>query len=243
MKQLKRIMIMLAALSAFACTKAPADGNGHVSFVLDGNYDVADKTKSAVSSFTDLPASGDFTLSITDKDNAVVWTGKVDDWDPAAVLRAGSYTVTATYGSLEAEGFDKPYFTGTTDFEVRGGQTTEVKVNVSLGNTVILVTCTDNFRNYYRDYSFKLTRNNAEIVSFVKDETRAAFVDAIRFTMEGTLVSETNTKTFSRNYSNLDVATAYTFVFDASNVGGASISVSFDNTVETIELGDLELND
>ena len=51
------------------------------------------------------------------------------------------------------------------------------------------------------------------------------------------------TFTFSKDYSNLNEATAYTFNFDVTNVGGATITIKFNDTVETVELGDHELND
>ena len=70
-----------------------------------------------------------------------------------------------------------------------------------------------------------------------------AFVDGYKFTLTGTLKSETSTKTFEKEYSSLDEATAYTFEFDVTNVGGASITVTFNNNVEVINLDDLELNE
>lgn len=243
MKHLKTILGAAALLLAFACTKNHAESEGHVSFVLTGDYQIADQTRSNVSQYTTLPSSEDFTITITDASSASVWTGKLSDWDSATLLKAGNYKVTATYGDLEDEGFDKPFFTGTSDFTIAGAQTAEVTVNVSLGNTIIMVSCSENFRNYYKDYTFRLSRNGSGIVTFIKGETRAAFVDAYKFTLEGTLVSETRTRTFSKDYTSLDEATAYTIMFDASNVGGASITITFNNEVETINLGDFELND
>lgn len=243
MKHLKTILGVMVLALAFSCTKNHTEGKGQVAFVLSSDLEIADETKSNVSQFTTLPSSGDFTISITDASSAPVWSGKLSDWDSATLLQAGNYKVTATYGSIEEEGFDKPYFTGSADFAVAGAQTTEVKINVSLGNTVVLIRCTENFRNYYQDYTFKLTRNNSEIVTFVKDDARGAFVDGYKFTLAGTVTSPTKTQTFSKDYTSLHEATAYTFLFDASNVGGATITVTFNNNVETIELGDLELNE
>lgn len=243
MKHLKTIISVMVLALAFSCTKNHSEGNGQVAFVLSSDLEIADQTKSNVSQFTTLPSSGDFIISITDASSAQVWSGKLSDWDSATLLKAGSYTVTATYGSIEEEGFDKPYFTGSADFSIAGDQTTEVKITVSLGNTVVLISCTDNFRNYYKDYTFKLTRNNSEIVTFVKDETRGAFVDGYKFNLEGTVTGPTKSQTFSKSYTSLHEATAYTFLFDASNVGGATITITFNNNVETIELGDLELNE
>ena len=243
MKHLKTILGVMVLMLAFSCTKNRPEGNGQVSFVLTSNLEIADQTKSNVSQFTSLPASRDFIITITDASQANVFTGKISEWDSATLLQAGNYKVTATYGSLEEEGFDKPYFTGSADFAIVGEQTTEVKISVSLGNTVVLVNCTENFKNYYQDYSFKLSRNNADIVTFAKNETKAAFVDGYMFTLSGTLTGPTKTQTFSKEYKNLEEATAYTIVFDASNVGGATITISFNDTVETVELGDKELND
>lgn len=240
-----RIFGLLALLAAFSCTKNHAEGSGQVFFSLNSDLEIAEQTRSSVSQYTALPSTGDFTVSITNaSSNTAVWTGKISDWDSSTPLPVGSYKVSATYGSLEDEGFDKPFFTGSSDFTVVGNKTTEVKVNVTLGNTVVLVSCTDAFRNYYKDYSFKLTRNGADIVTFVKNEARAAFVDGYKFTLEGTVTGPTGkTSAFSKDYASLNEATAYTLKFDVSNVGGAAITVTFNNNVETIELGDVELND
>ena len=118
-----------------------------------------------------------------------------------------------------------------------------MSIPVALGNTIVKIACSNNFRNYYTDYTIKITRDGADVVTLTKDETRAAFVDGYKFTVEGTLTSETKTQTFSKDFSNLNEATAYTLTFDVSNVGGSTISISFDDTVEEVELGNVELND
>lgn len=243
MRHLRSFFSLTALLLAFSCTKSNADGDGYVSFDLNSNVEIADQTKSSVSQFTDLPGDGDFTVAIKDASSALVWTGNLSEWDVTRQLPAGNYKVTATYGDLEVEGFGKPYFTGEADFTITKGQTTVVPVNVALGNTVVLVRYTDSFRNYYQDYSFDLVRNNNTIVTFAKGEDRGAFVDGYMFSIKGTLTGQGKSKTFTKDYSGLEAAIAYTFLFDAGNVGGASITLTFSNTVETIYLGDIELND
>ena len=112
-----------------------------------------------------------------------------------------------------------------------------------MGNTVIKISCSDYFNRYYTDYTFKLTRDGAEIATFVKGETKAAFIDGYKIKVEGVLTGEVKTYNFSKEYTGLDEATAYTINFDAPNVGGSTITISFNETVETVELGDYELND
>jgi hypothetical protein len=215
-----------------------------VTFAVSSNDVVADNmTKSNVSDYTALPATGDFTITILDESSSQVWAGKISEWDATTPLLAGNYTVNASYGDIEDEGFDKPYFTGSQTFSVKGGETSSVSVPVSLGNTIIRISCSDYFKKYYSDYTFRLTRGTAEIATFVKDETKAAFVDGYKIKVEGTLLGELKTYSFEKEYTGLDEATAYTINFDAPNVGGSTITISFNDTVEVVELGDYELND
>lgn len=243
MKHLKTIFSVLALITAFSCTKSQTEGNGRVAFAVSSNDVVADMTKSNVSDYTALPAAGDFTITVLDESSSQFWSGKISEWDSSTPLPAGNYTVNASYGDIEDEGFDKPYFTGTQTFAVKGGETSSVSVPVALGNTIIKVSCSEYFKKYYSDYTFKLTRGAAEIATFVKDEAKGAFIDGYKIKVEGTLTGELKTYSFEKEYSGLDEATAYTLNFDAPNVGGSKITISFNDTVETVELGDYELND
>lgn len=237
-------MSALAILAAVSCNRIQQAGEGLVSFSVSSVDNVADVTRSNVSDYTSLPGKDAFSIKVTDASAQTVFEGKIVDWVPEEnTLKAGEYSVSAEFGSLEDEGFDKPYFIGNQTFTVNGGETSEVSVPVALGNTIVKVACTDGFRRYYKNWSFKLSRGGADIVSFAKDETKAAFVDGYRFTLSGVMEAETKTYTFSKEYSSLEPATAYTFIFDVTNAGGAAITISFNNRVETVELGDIELND
>ena len=250
MKSLKTIMFAILIFTAFACTKNQVGGSGQVNFEVNADADLVEVTKSNVSDYTDLPSAGDFNITVLDASSALVYSGKISEWDSEQKLLAGEYSVTATYSSIEVEGFDKPCFKGTTSFAIAGGKVTDVKINVSLANTVVKVACTDSFKKYYKDYTFSIVRDGASIVTFAKGETKSAFVDGYKFTLSGDITPyqpapdvQVAHKTFTKDYSNLNEATAYTIMFDASNVGRSTITISFNDTVETIELGDVELND
>ena len=246
MKHLQALIGALILLVAVSCTKNQVEGYGSVSFALDNNAEIVEQTRSNVSDYTTLPSAENFTITIKDSSNATVWSGLISEWgtgENPSQLKAGNYTVEATYGSLEEEGFDKPYFYGTASFAVTGGQTTNVPISVSLGNTIIKVSYSDNFKAYFSDYTFKLTRDNSDIAVFEEDETRGAFIDGYKITVEGEMTGELKTFSYSQEYSNLEVATAYTLAFDVDNVGSATLTVTFNDEVETVELGDIELND
>ena len=243
MKLNKSVVCAFARLAALACTKENRSGRaGHISFSVSSDGTVAESTRANVSDYTTLPASSDFSIEVTG--DSFSWTGKISEWDASTALAAGNYSVKANYGSNEEEGFDKPYFTGTKSFAVQGGQTASVSIPVSLGNTIVKVSCTDMFRNFFPAYAFSLTRDGGRIVDFAQGETRAAFVDGYKFHIEGSFTNQAGkASTFSKEYTNLYEKTCYTLTFDADNVGGATLSISFNDTVETVELGDTELND
>ena len=160
-------------------------------------------------------------------------------------LATGEYTATAQYGATTDEGFDKPCFTGSMPFTINGGDSKQITIPVSLANAIVKVSCTDMFRNYFSDYSFKITTAAGTQIDFPKSETRGAFIDAYKFTIDGTLKNQGGTaQSFNKTYdTGINPATCYTVTFDASNVGGTSVTVTFNDTTETIDLGDIELND
>ena len=243
MKRLRTLMSMLAVIAAVSCAKNPAAGEGQVVFVVSNEETVVDCTKSNVSDYTTLPSTEDFSIIIKDAQGKTLFDDKLSAWDSSTLLTSGTYSVTASCGDIEIEGFDKPYFYGNVSFTVVGGQTSQVSVPVSLENTIVKIECTQNFKNYYKDYIFALKRGGEEIVSFSKEETRAAFVDGYKFTLTAKIESETKTYDVTREYSNLDVATAYTILFDVTTAGGSGISITFNDQVEEINLGDKELNE
>lgn len=246
MKHLKTIMAAVVLLTSFSCSKVREDDKetGYVNFAVASNQSVTDQTKSNVSDYTVLPSENDFLINIVDASSVRIWNGKVSEWDAATQLSVGTYTVTASYGDPSVEGFDKPFFTGSSSFTVVGAETAEVSIPVTMGNSIVKIVCTDNFKNYFSDYEFSLKRFSQEVVAFVKDETRGAFVDCMDFTIEGNFVSAVGSEyRFSKEYSGINPATAYTVRFDMTNIGGLRLIVTFNDTVDTVELEDVELND
>ena len=243
MKLLKTIIGIAALMAVVSCTKSQRDGNCQVVFEVISNTEVADVTKSSVSEYTALPSADEFAIVVTNASGTEVWSGLISKWNPDTELPAGNYTVQASYGSIEEEGFDKPYFYGTKSFKVAEGESVTVSVPVALSNTIIRFSCSENFKKYYRDYTFKLTRDGNVVAAFAKNDTRAAFIDGYRIRVEGVLTKESGVNEFSKEYTDLNEGTVYTMFFDVPNVAGSAITISFDNTTETVELGKIELND
>lgn len=236
-------VMFLSVLMALSSCRKDEMSSGQIELTLDGAFEITEVTKSQISDYTGLPSASDFTVTIKDGRSSV-WTGLLSQYDPAMKLASGSYSAEASYGTEGEEGFDKPWISGSRAFTVSGGQTTSVSIPVKLSNSIIRVECTDQFRNYFPEYSFKVTTGSNTVIDFPKGETRAAFIDAYRFRVDGTMTSQSGTsKTFSKEYSSgIEPATCYTIRFDVTNVGRLTISVSFNDTLETVDLGEVELN-
>ncbi len=246
MKHLNIFACTLAVLTALSCTKSVSGvtgGEGTVGFSVSGNIDVTDITRSSVSDYTALPSSGDFKIVVRNADNTEIYSGAVSDWDESTKLPSGNYSVTASYGSEGEEGFDKPYFTGNTAFVVNGGGKTEVSIPAALGNSIIKFSFSDSFRNYFPSYSFTVKTGGGTVIEFPASETRAAFVEAYKFTVDGTLTTQAGvSKTFSKSFE-VNAKTCYTISFNASDIGGVTVTVTFNDTTETVTLDDIELNE
>ncbi len=246
-------MSMLLLIVASACTEVhKADPEiGQVAFKVSSDPQIADMTKSSVADFTSLPSVGDFTLNVLDASSASIWTGKVSEVGATLQMLAGNYTAEVSYGDETEEGFDKPYFAGRKEFAVRGGETTDVKIPVSLGNSVVKITCSQNFINYFKEAVFTLKRQN-DIVSFrygggvndfnAANESKGVFVESYKFKISAVMKTENGEYSFEKEYDGIEAATAYSVNFDITNVGGTAVSITFKDGTETVELEDIELN-
>lgn len=241
---MKKILLASIAVLSLACGKTPrAEEYGRVDFTVRTQDYVNEAVKSSVSDFASVPSASDFNILIRDAYGTQVYSGAISEWSAETLLSAGEYTVTATYGDSEDEGFSKPAFSGETVFTIQGGQTNPVSIDASLSNCIVKVQASDNFNNYYPDWNFTVTTGLGTSLPFPKGEDRGAFIYAYKFTVSGNLTSQSGAvKTFSKEYQPLSPATCYSLSFDVADVSGSSISISFDDAVETVVLEDIELN-
>lgn len=234
------LLLSFALLCLLSCSKEQVPGQ--INFTVDEEGVSVIETKASVSDFVTLPSEGSFSIEIKDASAKQVWKGLLSDWDPQTKLKAGDYSVEAAYGDPEEEGYGKPCFKGGTSFTVTAAEVVNVKIPVSLSNCIVKILCTEMFRNYYPSYAFTITTGSGNVIA--ASETQGAFIDAYRFTLDGTMTSQSGkTVTLpSKTYSNLQAAVCYTVKMDAPTVGGMSVTITFDDTVETYSFEE-ELND
>lgn len=124
-----------------------------------------------------LPGVNDFSVSISSLGEQVCGWSSYKDMSEEEMpeLRVGTYQVKAWYGDVSKEGFELPYFEGNQEFVIKKNETTPVEVTCYLGNAQVKVNYTDEFKNYFSDYSAVMATSLGNEVEYVKDETRAAY--------------------------------------------------------------------
>lgn len=236
--------ILALALVSAACSKQQDEAGATLTFSVETDAQVAEVTRSNVSDYTTLPVAGKFTIVVTGNDGSEVYNGLLEAYDATKTLKAGNYTVKASYGSAKEEGFNKPYFKGEQTFSIIGGGNNNVTIPVALANSMIRMEYTDNFKAYYTDYSFTIKTGGGTEIPFPKGETKAAFVDAYTISITGTLRNQGGKEqVFTKAYTqSLSPKTCYAIKFDVSNVGTSAVKITFDDTIDDVALADVDLN-
>lgn len=246
MKTMKNIIgTILVAIVAVSCSKQNAGEKGSVNFRLGNLSDISieDVTKSSLADHTVPPEAGDFTIRIIDESKVTVWEGLLSNWSPENKIFVGNYNIKASYGVEGEEGVDRPYIAGDRDFTVNSAQLSVVDLTVSLQNAIIKMECTQQFKDYYSDCEFTLVTGSNNKFTLVENQT--LFIEAFRFTISGKMKNpQGKDVSFSKEYSSeILPSKCYTIKLDAANIGSNTITINFNNELETIDLGNIELND
>lgn len=160
----------------------------------------------------------------------------------------GAYSLEATYGDIEEEGAGKPYFEGSTTFNVYDGEETQPTLVAKLANTAVTVEYTEAFINYFTAYSTEIHSSNGtntiEMPTIDQAGTSSDWVYVkpgnVTITIDVTKQNGVNYKVEAATITDAQPGTHYHVKIDANGgeVGNATITVTFDDTtdLEPIEI-------
>ena len=242
----------LFALALVSCTneepKGEANEKGQVHFDLNLSNEV-DVTRANVSCTT--PAADDFALTIegvSGEYNAQY--ASIAEFHEDNYLRYGSYKATVVAGDLANEGYDKPTFVGSKEFDVAARKATEVEVTASIANALVMVETTEAFNSYFvGGRTLKLTTaagNEFDVTA----QTEPLFIAPTTFTISGTAVkqsaqsgAEGSVVALEYEYEEVKAQTLYTVKLDVKDAGRATLEITLnEELVESIDI-EQELND
>ena len=219
-------------------------GYGTIEVQVSADYRVEPVTRTSTSENIDTstptqtPDVSEFALKLVSTDGSFSrsWDS-LADFDPTEKIPVGAYTMSAYYGDLEEEGFDKPYYLGESDVTVRYRENSPVEIQCTLANVKITVEYSDAFKKYFADYATTVHAAEGSYVKFEKDETRAAYVKPGQITIQTYLKKQNGIESTFEPAAITDAKPRqhYRIKLDiADNAAGeAQLSISFDETTET----------
>lgn len=192
-----------------------------------------------------VPEKSDFSLTIlgTDVDYEQSWEKFSDFVSADNRLAAGNYTASVAWGDPTQEGVNKPCYAGSQAFLIQAQQVTSTTVTAYLANAQVLVTFTEAFTDYFHDELFTLTSAAGNTFDFTAASEDAVFIAPGLFTLTGEALTQTGTEiVFPEQSRNAEARYRYTYKFDISTAGKATVTISLDDTlVEELPI-DTELN-
>ena len=174
------------------------------------------------------------------------YTGLGDFVD--AQFPVGAYSLEAFSGDIEEEDLGKPYFAGSTTFNVYDGEQAKPTLVAKLANTAVSVEYTKAFMNYFTAYSTEIHSSNGtntiEMPTIDQADTSSDWVYVkpgnVTITIDVTKQNGVNYKVEAATITDAQPGTHYHVKVDANGgkVGNATISVSFDASTadEPIEI-------
>lgn len=168
------LSLLCAGLVSCAKDEAQSSLKGRIDVRVNTDQSLSDEMSRATEEVTE-PDLNDFALTIVSVDGEVSnsWDS-FEKFEPVFV-EVGTYTVTASYGEAESEGFDALSYLGSTNVEVRKDETVEAAVTCTINKAKVSVSYTDDFKEYFSSYSAYVSSSKGNKVTYAADETRGAY--------------------------------------------------------------------
>lgn len=183
------------------------------------------------------PAGSEFALKITGADFDRSWETVAAFEAEENVFVEGPYTIAVDHGDPEAEGTDKPCFSGSTDIDVVARRVNTAQVTAYIAKSQTLVRATEAFLKFYHDAEFTVTTGSGNEFTFRPDgsgDSERIWVKVgTTLTLKGSARGQSQDGekegplyTFPAETLDATVAaTCHIFTLDASNAGSATLNI------------------
>ena len=180
-QNLAALLCIGAAVSLSSCHddigfKEDGNGTGSIAPLVELNTAVVSSQKTSSRAGDDV-TKDDLSLTIASADGSFSKTWeKLADYDPETPFKVGKYTVSAFYGDVETEGFERPAYYGSQEIEVLENEKTNVSLLATLANSMVSIDYTEAFRNYMEEFDATAQSTGGEMIYFSANETRPAYL-------------------------------------------------------------------
>lgn len=184
MTNFSKVLFFLAALSASltSCSdESPwtgSDSEGGINLNFSSDARVMRQTRADDGVSPVVPDGSEFAVSLAKSDGSYSknWSS-VDAFNREKSFPIGDYTISASYGDVEREGFELPCFKGSSDaVHVSPGAVTDVNVVATLANAMVSVRYTDKFAENFPSYSAAVQTEGHDYIVMTQTESRPAYI-------------------------------------------------------------------
>lgn len=219
---------------------------GGISLNLSADGRVMNLTRSDDGMSPVVPEVSAFGIGLHKNDGSYSKTwSRVEDFHKETEFPIGDYDIEATYGDIEKEGFENPYYYGTTPVHVSPNANSKVSIVATLANAMVSFRYTAAFKSYFMAYNGAVQTPGHDYVLFSQDEERPAYIKPSDVNVSLTLTNgQGKTVTVQPAGFTAEPRHHYvvTFNVSADPQGGMVLDVQFDDSVigETVDvpLGD-----
>jgi len=207
-----------------------------------------------------VPDAGDFKIALyketSAKTNTKTETSKagilqyewnsLNEFDPSSKIAIGAYTLKATYGELNKEGFDAACYSGETDIIIQDHQNTPAEVTCYLNNVKVNVECSETVKAYFTSFEIKVYSQALKEIEISKNEKRPLYMLPGSLTVRAHFVKQ-NGKEGTVELARIEeteVRQHYIIQVDLNNgnAGGAILNVNYAK-VKSEETVNIDLSD
>lgn len=220
-------------------------GVGYIAPKISTSVDIKRSTSTRAENIS-APDAAQFALSLEKADGSIKknWP-TFSAFQTDEKFKIGTYTMAASYGNIDEEGIERPYFYGEATFDVKEDQTTEVNITASLANSMVSVIYTDAFKKYFTDWSATLHSEGGAYIAIPKGEDRPVYVKPgnisllIAFTKQNgnaATYQPAEFKALPRHHYKL------TFDVNGGEIGDGKLVITFDDSLEEDDV-EIDLSD
>lgn len=184
MKNLSKGLFLLAAAASAALVSCSdespwtgSDSEGGINLEFSSDARVMRQTRADDTVSPVVPDGNLFSVSLAKSDGSYAksWSS-VEAFNRETSFPMGDYSLSASFGDIDTEGFDNPYYKGETEVHVSPGVVTDARIVATLANAMVSIRYTDDFRSAFSAYSSSVQTYGHEWVVFSQNESRPAYV-------------------------------------------------------------------
>ena len=175
------LLALAAGMTLASCSDdSPWNGSsdeGGIDLTLNTDGRVMRQTRADDGVSPVIPTANSFAINLAKSDGSYSkdWSS-LEGFNREKSFPIGDYTLSATYGDMDKEGFDNPYYAGKAEVHVAPGAETAVNVTATLGNAMTSIRYTDEFKQNFPAYSAAVQTEGHDWVIFAQNETRPAYI-------------------------------------------------------------------